>query len=123
MVLMKPEIACDNVMLTLKVSRLTFSVKETPYSCHVTIHKKFLPNSELSNLEMPSLPSSTSKANLFPNSRLRELECETQNLCDTIDILKKTCEHKASGINALNLVNKFAESTNQKLQSCLDGNP
>ena len=120
MALTKPEIACDNVMQTLKVSRLTFSVKETPYSCYISIHKKFLPKSELSNLEVPSFPSSTSEANPSTILRLRELESETQNLCDTIDNLKKTCERKESEISALSLVKKIAESSNQKLQFCLD---
>ena len=44
MTLTKPEFACENVLLSLKVSRLTFSVQETPYSCYITIRKKFVKN-------------------------------------------------------------------------------
>ena len=70
-------------MQTLKVSRLTFSVKETPYSAYVTICKKFIPNSEL-------LPSALSDLNPISSLKFRELEAENRKLCDTIDILKKT---------------------------------
>ena len=41
MFLTKAELACENVLQTLKVSRLTFSVQETPFSAYVTIRKKF----------------------------------------------------------------------------------
>ena len=41
MSLTKPEFACENVLHTLKTSRLTFSVQETPFSAYVTIRKKF----------------------------------------------------------------------------------
>ena len=111
MALTKPEIACDKVMQTLKVSRLTFSVKETPYSAYLTIRKKFIPNSEL-------LPSALSDLNPISSLKFRELEVENRNLCDTIDILKKKCEQKESENNALNLDKKSAESTNKKLQCC-----
>ena len=44
MALTKPELACETVLLSLKVSRLAFSVQETPYSCYITIRKKFVVN-------------------------------------------------------------------------------
>jgi chromosome segregation ATPase len=40
----KPELACESVLHALKVSRLTFSSQETPYSCYITIRKKFVQN-------------------------------------------------------------------------------
>ena len=45
MSLSKPELACENVILSLKVSRLTFSIQETPYSCYMTIRKRFASHS------------------------------------------------------------------------------
>ena len=41
MALTNSEQACEDVLRNLKVSRLTFSVKETPYSAYITIRKKF----------------------------------------------------------------------------------
>ena len=41
MSLSKAELACENILQTLKKSRLTFSVQETPFSAYVTIRKKF----------------------------------------------------------------------------------
>ena len=44
MSLSQPELACESVLRALKVSRLTFSSQETPFSCYVTIRKKFAQN-------------------------------------------------------------------------------
>ena len=44
MALTKLELACETVLLSLKVSRLALSVQETPYSCYITIRKKFVVN-------------------------------------------------------------------------------
>ena len=45
MSLSKPELASEDVILSLKVSRLTFYIQETPYSCYITIRKRFASHS------------------------------------------------------------------------------
>ena len=44
MALSESEYACENVLQYLKVSRLTYSVQETPFSAYITIRTKFAKN-------------------------------------------------------------------------------
>ena len=37
-----PEFACGQIMYSLKMSKLNYLVKETPYSVYLTIRKKFV---------------------------------------------------------------------------------
>ena len=37
-----PNFACGQVIFNLKMSKLNYVVKETPYSAYITIRKKFI---------------------------------------------------------------------------------
>jgi hypothetical protein len=39
---MSPDFECGKILFSLKMSRLNFLVKETPYSAYITIRKKFI---------------------------------------------------------------------------------
>ena len=41
MALSKAELVCDEIINTLKISKLHFCVQETPFSAYITIRKKF----------------------------------------------------------------------------------
>ena len=41
-----PHNACGQILFCLKMSKLNYVVKETPYSAYVTIRKKFIPSVE-----------------------------------------------------------------------------
>ena len=48
------EKACGTILFCLKMSKLNYMVKETPFSAYVKIRKKFVKSSE-PNLETPPL--------------------------------------------------------------------
>ena len=41
---MSVEMACGQILFSLKTSKLNYMVKETPFSAYVTIRKKFVKN-------------------------------------------------------------------------------
>ena len=57
------EMACGQVLFSLKMSNLNYMVKETPFSAYVTIRKKFVKSAKT--------------------------ECETPIKCDASDTIKK----------------------------------
>ena len=41
-----PQYACGQILFGLKMSKLNYAIKETPFSAYVTIRKKFIQPSE-----------------------------------------------------------------------------
>ena len=128
MALSQPELASDSVLLALKVSRLKYSCQETPYSCYITIRKKF---SQKFKSEMPLLPNienlkTTHKCKQFENLvkestslRLKveeadkikeEIYLENQSLQAEKEFVEKACGQKVAALRT--------EMANQKL--CLE---
>ena len=118
MALTKPEIACENVLLSLKVSRLTFSVQETPYSCYITIRKKFVKSfqqqqqTEMSPvivIENRGDIEDISKENKELKHSLDEKEAEMSEFKETIMILENKVEHAEA-----ELIKHFKETKDLK---------
>ena len=117
MSLSQPELACESVLLALKVSRLTFSFQETPFSCYVTIRKKFVKNynTEMSNM-LPVIDGlksantsekfeSLEKENTFMKIKLEEAERikeeilnENESFKFEIEALEEACKQRVAAV-------------------------
>ena len=114
MALSKPELACETVLKTLKISRLTFSVHETPYSVYVTIRKKFAQNlspvpvdlkcrNTCESFETLERENSAAKLKILEAEERRdELIKKNENLSDMVESLKYNCEQKDEELAAIN---------------------
>ena len=128
MALTKPELACENVIKTLKISRLTFSVQETPYSAYLTIRKKFASNppSELSSLCDVETQSMDETCETFRKeisqlkAKLGELECEKNDSLESIDQLKDAMKMKEFENEALKSEKNAVVQERDKLEKQLD---
>ena len=125
MSLSKPELACEHILQTLKLSKLTFSIQETPFSAYITIRKKFsqsvpvnLHGQQISlnsceSFEM--LTQENSKLKLKVSEYEREIEdlvVENKGLLEFIDTVKKDAKTKPLKVKS--------ESLNDNLQKNLD---
>ena len=132
MALSKAEIACENVLNSLKVSRLTFSIQETPYSCYLTIRKKFAmnPSPEVSSLSplLENLKSPVTcekfeillKENSSLKLQLDEALKESKQLSDTLECQKKIKEENVSVENAVASETKQVREENKRLENDLE---
>ena len=132
MALSKAEIACENVLNSLKVSRLTFSIQETPYSCYLTIRKKFAmnPSPEVSSLSplLENLKSPVTcekfeillKENSSLKLQLDEALKEIKILSDTLEGQKKIKEENVSVENAVASETKQVREENKRLENDLE---
>ena len=132
MALSKAELACDNVLNSLKVSRLTFSIQETPYSCYVTIRKKFSINpfgevSSLSpvleNLKSPATCErfeNLSKENSSLKLQLEDALREKKEISETLECMKKVGDKKVSVNNAVASETKQIREENKRLETELE---
>ena len=59
-----PDFACGQILFSLKLSKLNYLVKETPYSAYVTIRKKFIKE------------SNENQSTIFDNLNLNDKEAE-----------------------------------------------
>ena len=100
MALSDSEQACEDVLRNLKVSRLTFSVKETQYSAYITIRKKFTQQgrnledmksfSTCQNFEKLTMENSMLKLKLVETETEREdLLNENKNLHEAMESLEQ----------------------------------
>ena len=115
MALTKPEIACENVLKNLKISRLTFTVQETPFSAYVTIRKKFIPNapaetlsSSLGDLQIENMFKTLeilNKENSTLKSKLKDAENQSDKLIENNESLKELSHQ--SEFDKIELVNQI----------------
>ena len=57
-----PDFACGQILFNLKISKLHYVVKETPFSAYITIRKKFITqNNESQETPADQLPSDKSE--------------------------------------------------------------
>ena len=113
MALTKPEIACENVLKNLKISRLTFTVQETPFSAYVTIRKKFIPNApaetlssslgDLQTVNMLKTLEILNKENSTLKSKLKDAENQSDELIENNESLKELSHQ--SEFDKIELVN------------------
>jgi hypothetical protein len=100
MALSDSEQACEDVLRNLKVSRLTFSVKETPYSAYITIRKKFTQQgrnledgksfSTFQNFEKLTMENTMLKLKLVDTESERDLLLnENKNLHEAMESLEQ----------------------------------
>ena len=105
MVLSKPEQVCDEVLKTLKISRLVFSLQEIPYSAYITIRKKFSQKLEnepkVGNLDTSSTIETLKDENTLLKSRLadsdalsKSLTMEKEKLAKELESTKIECAKK-----------------------------
>ena len=138
MALTKPEVACDHVIQTLKISRLTFQVQETPYSAYITIRKKFTSNppsdhspSSLSDLQTPGM-CQTFENLVMENSSLKdklgevEQECdaltlENKKLCESFGTLSEACGQRVVDNDAIKTEKNNAVKEKDNLQKIIVG--
>ena len=138
MALTKPEVACEHVIKTLKISRLTFQVQETPYSAYITIRKKFTSNSPrdhspstLSDLQTPVM-CQTFENLIMENSSLKAklgevkheydaLTLENKKLCEAFENLSEACGQKAVDNDAVKKEKNNAVKEIDDLQKINDG--
>ena len=118
MTLSRPEAACERVLKTLKTSRLTFSVNETPFSAYITIRKKLSHNVHDENPNIPLYLSDSesgntcsgfeilTKENSALKTKLEEIEKENE-------VLK--AEHETL-LNSFNSVKRTTETFTLKLE-------
>ena len=105
MTLSRPEAACERVLQTLKISKLTFSLNETPFSVYITIRKKFSQtvhdeNPNLTPYLIDSASSNTcgdfemlAEENSILKTKLEEIEKEKGVLKDENKSLSKSNDH------------------------------
>ena len=115
MALTKPEIACENVLKNLKISRLTFTVQETPFSAYVTIRKKFIPNApaetlssslgDLQTVNMLTTLEILNKENSTLKSKLKDAENQSDELIENNESLKELSHQ--SEFDKIELVNQI----------------
>ena len=59
-----PYYACDQILFSLKMSRLNYLVNETPYSAYITIRKKFIKDDVTTKDTLSILKSNDKEAEL-----------------------------------------------------------
>ena len=109
-----PENACESVLKSLKVSRLTYSVKETPFSAYVSFRKKFASRSHEDNFEVANSLNTYQifdpltqeiaqlKVKLVKIEQERDnLKYENMNILRQLEILNKNSEQKVLKTNLL----------------------
>ena len=79
-----PHNACGQILFSLKMSRLNYLVKETPYSAYVTIRKKFIQSHEA--IQHPFTNMSDEKDNIS-KQEMNDLEERNYDLETKIAIL------------------------------------
>ena len=131
MALTKPELACEQVLKSLKISILTFSAQETPFSVYVTIRKKFIPNapvslnnSESANLfkpiEVPSEESTILRSQLIDaEEKLKKMISENKDIRENLVEMKKLCNQSESEKNYISNEN---DKLRRNVEECKLGN-
>ena len=132
MALSKLELACETVLKTLKISRLTFSVHETPYSVYVTIRKKFAQNlspvpvdlkcrNTCESFETLERENSAAKLKILEAEERRdELIKKNENLSDMVESLKYNGEQKDEELIAINHEKNKILEENVKLKKTFE---
>jgi hypothetical protein len=81
-----PHNACGQILFSLRMSKLNYVVKETPYSAYVTIRKKFIQSHEA--IQPPFTNISDEKDNISKKEmnslKERNKDLETKNAILTI---------------------------------------
>ena len=100
MALSESKYACEHVLQCLKVSRLTFSFQETPYSAYITIRKSFIPV-KISNPQFPASPGiayahfgkhKSSEEKKLLETRVNDLEVKNENYARDLHIISLKLE-------------------------------
>ena len=86
---------CEDLLSILKSSKLNYLVKETPYSAFVTIRKRFLKDTEISNVTLVSNDDSDDtnmrRENLILKEKCKSLEVDLEFLRIDKDKLEMEC--------------------------------
>ena len=69
---MSPDFDCGKILYCLKMSRLNYLVKETPYSAYITVRKKFIKENIENQITPAALNSSDNKKELLTLNELNK---------------------------------------------------
>ena len=87
---------CEQLLSILKSSKLNYLVKETPSSVFVTIRKRFLKDTDISNVTLVSRDDSDDtnmrRENLILKEKCKSLEVDLEFLRIDKDKLEMECE-------------------------------
>ena len=92
-----PHNACGQILFSLKMSKLNYVVKETPYSAYVTIRKKFIQSHEA--IQPPFMNIHDEKSNIsekeMDSLKERNKDLETKIALLTIGLDEAEDKNKA----------------------------
>ena len=107
--------ACGQVLICLKMSKLNYMVKETPFSAYVTIRKKFLQSYQIEPEEPMRVDQSDSVNKL--KSDLEQVNKKNKGLLTDIALYKYNLDEFEIKINALEKVNAELELKLERVEA------
>jgi hypothetical protein len=84
-----PDVACGQILFSLKMSKLNYVVNETPYSAYITIRKRFIKDNYESSDANVYVTNHSDK-----DAELKELKDENKDLKTQLALAKVEFEEK-----------------------------
>ena len=112
------EKACGQILFSLKMSKLNYMVKETPYSAYITIRKKFVKSFQPDSDTSPKLDQNQSMVKLKRDFEI--LQKKNTGLLTDIAHFKYESEEFEVKVNALEKINAELEFKLERLDETFE---